>query len=484
MRNKIILINPGKHWFGAASVIKPPTSLLPIGGMLDKHGYKVEIFDARLEDYHNLDLENVLAVGITCMSGRPIKNALEICKYIREKDKSIVIIWGGAHASMLPEQTVSNPYVDVVVRGEGEVTVLELMGALKSGKPLGTINGITYKNNGKIVSNPDRPFMNLDDAVDLAYHLLKREYLEKYKPEECFYYPDSRGCPYRCTYCYNTYFCRSTWRSKSIEKIREELKWIYKKYKPKYLLFMVDNFFVNKKRVEQIANIIVEEGFKFDWGADVRANYFDNFDADFLNLLRKSGCKGLNIGAESGSQRVLDFVQKDIKLEQTLKAAKMLKDAQINLTLFFMIGFPTQTREEVMETLDFIDKIEKINPNAKSLIAVFTPYPGTKLFDLVIKDFGFKPPQSLEEWGDWMFSTGESTTWFDPKYNKFLRRVTQTSLLRAVNLFVPSDISTMAKQIARIPFATCAKFRWSHRYFGASIDLGLWTLIQKQRGYA
>lgn len=483
MRDRIILVNLGKLWFGSTSKIIPPTSILPVAGMLDKHGYKVEIFDARLEDYHNLDLRNVLAVGITCMTGRSIKHGIEICRYVKEMDKDIIVIWGGIHASLLPEQTVSNPYVDIVVRGEGEIAMLELIKALEKDKPLEGIRGIVYKRNGKTVTNPERPFMNLDDTVDLAYHLVPKKYMEKYKPEEGFFYPDSRGCPHRCAYCYNAVFCHSTWRSKSADKIIEELRWIEEKFNPKQILFMVDNFFVNKKRVHELATRIIEEGFDFEWSADVRTNYFDNYDVEFLKLLRESGCKMLHAGAESGSPRVLDFIKKDITTEQTVNAVKMLKEAGIGTTLFFVIGFPTETREETLETLNFMDKLERINPDVKQIISVFSPYPGTMLFDLAVKEFNFRPPQSLDEWGNWMFSAEDNITWFDPKYRKFLIHVAQISRLKSSTFNFTTNVKDLLKEVGRLPFAISARWRWSNRFFAMPVEWEAWGLIQKWRGY-
>lgn len=483
MGEKIILVNLGRHWFGTTQIMMPPTSILPIGGMLDKNGYKVEIFDARLEDYRNLNLNNTMWVGITTMTGRTIKQGVEISKYVKEKDKDIPVVWGGVHATLLPEQTVAHPNVDIVVRGEGDITALELTKALETGDSLSNVRGITYKNDGDIISTPNRPFMNLDDAADLPYHLLKNEYKRQYSIDTTFFYPDSRGCPHRCRYCYNTIYCNSIWRSKSVDKIISELKWIAENYHPENILFLVDNFFVNKKRVEEILKRKIEEGLDFEWWGDCRANYFDKFDDDFLGLLKKSGCKGLNIGAESGSQRVLDFIKKDITINQILNTVEKMKKFELDTMLFFVIGFPTETLDETYQTLDLIDRINKINKKAESFISVYTPYPGTSLYDLVVEKYGYKLPQTLEAWGGWLFSSEKNITWFTPEYSHFLQSIAQISRFRIIKFGHPSNLKDFAKQILKLPFSIAAKLRWRYREFRYPIEWKIWSAIQKSRGY-
>ncbi|MDI6642006.1 MAG: radical SAM protein, partial [Elusimicrobiota bacterium] len=390
---------------------------------------------------------------------------------------------GGVHATLLPEQTVAHPNVDIVVRGEGDITAVELTNALETGNSLSNVKGITYKNDGDIVSNPNRPFMNLNDAVDLPYHLLKKEYKKQYSLNTTFFYSDSRGCPHRCRYCYNTIYCNSIWRSKSVDKIISELKWIVENYHPENILFLVDNFFVNKKRVEEILKRKIEEGLDFEWWGDCRANYFDNFSDDFLDLLKKSGCKGLNIGAESGSQRVLDFIKKDITINQILNTVEKMKKFDLDTMLFFVIGFPTETLDETYQTLDLIDRINKINKKAESFIAVYTPYPGTSLYDLVVEKYNYKPPQTLEAWSDWLFSSEENITWFTPEYGHFLQSIAQISRFRIIKFGHPSNLKDFAKQILKLPFSIAAKLRWRYREFRYPIEWKIWSAIQKSRGY-
>lgn len=477
----VTIVYPGKKWIGATTPLLPPLSALPLAGVLEREGYKPGILDMRLEDYRKIDVENQICVGISAMTGSQIKFGLKAAKYVREKDPEIPIVWGGIHPTLLPDQTLADPLVDIVVRGEGELTLLDLVRTLEKGGKLEEVQGLSYREDGKMVNTPDRPFMNLDETYDLPYHLLKS--LKEYHPEKVFYYTDGRGCPHRCTYCYNSAFCRSTWRTKSTSKILDELTWAVETFKPEALDFKEDNFFVSKKRIEEICRGMVERGFDVTWHADCRVDYFRRFDKDFMDLIVKSGCHGLNLGGESGSQRVLDFVKKDITVEETTDAIKKCREYGIQNLLFWIVGVPTETREEMLQTLKMVDLAYQLNPNSSSIVTLFSPYPGTPLFSYLGERYEMKIPKSLEGWGKWTVSTAENAFWLDYKYAKQLEYIAICSRLISHNPTLKKEIGPLVKEILKTPFSTLSKLRWRKRYFGLPVDMAIWRQMQEVRGY-
>lgn len=485
MGSDVVLFFPGSTFIGSIGNMYPPLSLLPIANVLREEGYDAEIIDTRLEDYRKAKLDDALYVGISSITGRQIRQGLEISRWVGERYPDLSIVWGGIHPTLLPEQTIENENVDMVVRGEGERTCLELAQALEGEKGLEEIKGLTYKEGRKIKSNPGRPFLDLDtETSDIDYTLLKG-HEEEYRLSETFHYTSSRGCPHRCNFCYNTKFCENTWRSKSVPKIEEELAEVVDRYHPKRINFLEDNFFVKKSRVEAICSAIIREGHDIEWTADVRANYFDRYDRGFMETLRKSGCKELIIGAESGSPRILEAIQKDITVDQVRDAVKKSLEQGIEVFGLFMVGFPGENARDVELTMDLIDELTKMDKErVKTTVSIFSPYPGTRLYDSVVKDYDFTPPGSLEAWGEWNFSSIANTPWFDPEYRSFLEAVANIARVKSAKFEWSKNPMVLGKSVVRSFFVNSGKFRWQRRFFKSPVEWKVWTMIQRWRGYA
>jgi radical SAM superfamily enzyme YgiQ (UPF0313 family) len=485
VKNEVLLYFPGSTFIGSIGSLYPPLSLIPIGNVLRGEGYKAKIIDARLEDYRKTKLDDALYVGISSITGRQIKKGLEIARWVKGERPDLPVVWGGVHPSLLPEQTIEDESVDMVVRGEGERTCLELARTLENGKGLDRIRGLTYKEDRKIKSNPDRPFLDLDTETSDTDYSLVEKYENAYRLSETFHYTSSRGCPHRCDFCYNTKFCDNTWRSKSIEKIEEELKEIVERYHPKRINFLEDNFFVKKRRVEAICSAILREGYDIEWTADVRANYFDRFDRAFMETIRRSGCQELIVGAESGSPRILEEIRKDITVDQIRDAVKKSLKEGIGVFGLFMVGFPGETIRDVELTMNLIDELTRMDERrVKTTVSIFSPYPGTRLYDRVVRDYGFTPPESLEAWGDWNFSSSANTPWFDEEYRSFLEAVANIARVKSAKFEWSKNPLVLGKSIARSFFVHSGRLRWQHRFFRSPIEWKVWAMIQRWRGYA
>ncbi|MBU0762783.1 MAG: B12-binding domain-containing radical SAM protein, partial [Candidatus Altiarchaeota archaeon] len=392
---KIILIYPGRK------TLKPriPLSLLALSVELEKKGYLTEILDLRNDNWVKHLKDEAYAYCITSMTGDQIKSALKMCKIIKKKHVNAKIIWGGVHSTICPVSTARNRYVDFVVRGEGEKTLIELLDSNFDREIIENIRGITFYESDKLVHNPDRPFLDMDELETPDFNKLK---LDKYRSYDAFPYESSRGCPGKCKFCYNNSFNKGGWRSKNPKKVIEELTNLSRMHGVKSFDIVDDNFFADKERVETICKGLIESGFGSKWMASCRINDFISFDAVFLGLLKDSGCDFIRFGAESGSDKTLKALAKDITVTQIKKTSDICSRHKINHGFYFIIGLPDETYEDILKTIDVYDLVESDVEKIERFMALYNPYPGNPLFGKICAK-GFEPPEKLEGWGDFNY---------------------------------------------------------------------------------
>lgn len=470
MVSNIILTYPGK--FGSLNP-NLPLALPYLAGVLEKEGHKPKLLDMRVEDYESVSIESVDLVGISCLTGPLLQYALEFAKYVRSKDSDVKIVWGGVHPSCRPEQTAVNEYVDIVVRGEGELTFTEIANSLEKNGKIDDIRGITYKDlDNKIRHNPDREFMNLDILhYDLPYDLLKLDKYPSFRNNN-FDIQTSRGCPFHCTYCFNQFFNKSIYRSKKAEFVADEIEYVVDKYHIKHISFIDDEFLIKKSRDEAICREIINRGIDIGWNAICRADTFIRYPDDVCKVFLKSGLKEFSFGVETTSPRLMKMINKDTTPDIILKAAEKAKNLNIKTGYLFMCGFPTETLNDIYMSMDFIDELKVINPSAKFLFAIYTPYPGTDLYDMVVnnKDLHYHPPQTIEEWGQYDFLHFRAP-WLDKKYLDFLKHLSTIS--RFGFWTFPEWYQKFPFNLAHNTFVFMAKKRWESRFFKFPFELML-----------
>ncbi len=482
-RKSILLIYPGPK----TSLPRFPMSVIVLGSYLRKNGYNVRILDTRIEDYENMDLGSVLCVGISSMSGVQLEHAVKIARYIKEEKSEIPIIWGGVHPSFFPAQAIKSRYIDVVVRGEGEETLLELVQKIERNESIENVKGITYIQDGKVVDNPDRGFMELDKLELPAYDLLE---LEKYADlTDGFSYESSRGCPHRCKFCYNLYFHKRKWRGKNSKKVLDELESIVRRYKVKKIYFVEDELFANRSRAKEIFEGICRRDLGIEWSAFCRADFISRRTDSEIKLLKDSGCEILSIGVESGSPEMLRKINKDITVEQVEDAVRKCVKCDIMPVMSFIIGIPGETKEDMFKTLRFYDKLmktsEKIEING---CFVYTPYPGTPIFEIAIQK-GYKPKESLEEWGQWKYSDVANTPWLTTREKNELDIISTIARFRYFvhrlefysERYKHKKIGTFLTMVLyrlSLPFFRfSANYRWKNHFFQYAFEWKMWIYI-------
>jgi radical SAM superfamily enzyme YgiQ (UPF0313 family) len=427
---EILLINPPPvpNWdYQKKNLYAFPCGILSIGTVLKKNNFSVKLINgAYEEDYLKKCLEivkfnNLLYVGISAMTSQ-VSTGLEIAKKIREVDPLVLLVWGGVHPTLFAEQAVRHALVDVAVIGEGEYTCLDLAILRRQRKDCKNLKGAICKIGNNFVKNQAREPLDLENLPFFDYSLINVEqYIQKDRREvggwtleggskrRSLPILSGLGCPYRCSFCIES-ITKKKYRRRSAESLIAEIEKLIVQYGINDVSFIDDLFFVDKNRLFRFLDLLEERKIDISWSTSVRANFFNKnyLNVDLLKRMRRLKCYHLGLGAESGSERILKKIDKQISKQDVIRAAKWCKDTDINIVFSFMIGLPGETEEEMRETIGFAFDLVNQNPLKSCIIGpnVFRPYPGSNLFKECVEKYNFRIPQSLEEWSK-VFSVEE-----------------------------------------------------------------------------
>lgn len=394
---------------------RPPLGILTIAGPLLEEGFTVTILDERVE----LDFSNTLkkelskgpiCVGISSMSGWPIKNSLRISRYIKENTR-IPVVWGGVHTSLFPGHVINNEYVDYIVIDDGEETLPQLLKCIDGGgmSDLGAIKGIGFKKNGKSIITDTAPPADISKNPPVPLHLLDFSKYTQHKTREISHrsglnvnhnipVETSRGCPYSCSFCTESKR-KKKWRALSPTRVISDIKHYIKVTGSKGFSIVDDNFFGQPSRGREIIDLLVKENLDISWHTNVTARLVSNSDEQFLHQMEKSGCKLLVMGAESGSPRILKMIDvKKATVEDIIEANRKLAKTNIISSFICIEGFPTETAEDIKKTFMLSIKLLTENGNAINSNVFLIPTPATVIADMAlgekIKTMG------LEDWSE------------------------------------------------------------------------------------
>ncbi|MHC4945339.1 MAG: B12-binding domain-containing radical SAM protein, partial [Planctomycetota bacterium] len=311
-------------------------------------------------------------VGFTCLTP-VIYRTFELAAMVKEISSDIRTLVGNVHPTILPEESLNDPHIDIVVRGEGEVTLHEYLEHVEGKKKLEDILGISYRKDGEIIHNPDRPYeRDLDVFPRFAYELLYESIPGQDVPATIL---TSRGCPYRCIFCSSRSISGFRYRMNSAERVVADVEYLIERFGFDGFWVADDNFAADRKRVEDICRAFIRKGFKLKWSCQTRG---DAVDEEILKLMKQAGCNTISFGLETGTQRLLDLIRKSEKLEDNVRAVKLAHKAGLITRGAFILGLPTETREESLQTIRFARSL----PLDVAKFALATPYPGTELYQI------------------------------------------------------------------------------------------------------
>ena len=403
---KILLIDPPFKRFTGFVNFYFPVGLAYLAATVRISGHKTAIFDVdalqkgsdldfsneykKLELYRQglnndthvvwRDIENILEnykpdlVGITAMTTK-FGSVLKTAEVVKRYNPECMVVTGGPHPTFLAEQTLKSKDIDMVVRGEGEKTFLELIKAIESNSDLGAVQGISFKRDGSIIHNQPRKFIeDLDQIPFPARDLLMNQ--KNYTSEDVGIIMTSRGCPFNCSYCCHMW--QKKVRNRSVDNVIKEIKEVKQQYGTRQFEFKDDTFTLNRKRIIQLCEGLISEKLKINWGCTTRA---DLIDEELIKKMKKAGCNVIKLGIETGSEKILKDTKKGVTFEQMREAAKLLNKHNLFWSGYFMVGLPTETEEDIRKTCEFM---EELNPHYAGL-GVYNPFPKTELFEQGIR---------------------------------------------------------------------------------------------------
>ncbi len=382
----MLFINPAVDSVSQPKVVKKftyacfPTSVGFLAGyLIGKKGDKVEVIDEQITDIEPGLLEDALGrLKNPRIAGIPnltvtTKRVIEITRMIKRIDPKVLIVLGGIHPTVLPEQILKRSEADVVVRKEGELTLGELYDHVREGRDYKDIRGISYKRDGGIYHNADRELMkNLDDIPPFAYELFEAN-LDRYNDFGTII--SSRGCPFDCIFCSQRAISGNTYRFFSVSRVLDDIKKLVDRYGQKKIWFIDDSLTINKKRLFDLLDGIIASGYhkKVAFIGTTRGK---EITYDVLERFKAANFISLAFGVETGSERLMKVIDKKELVEDNVRAIKMCKEAGIMSDASLIFGLPTETRRDRYDTLKMVCSLPL--DGARFNIAI--PYPGTELY--------------------------------------------------------------------------------------------------------
>lgn len=381
---KVLFVNPpqtaSKYKF--MGVIAPPLGIAYMAGVLQENNIDVEILDASAEDMDFKDVEKELLkrkpdlVALTALTPT-IGRALETAQVVKETLPDSIVVMGGYHPTFNFIETLEDENVDIVIRGEGEYIMLNLVQALENQSSLHEVKGIVFedKNSKEIVVNPEAPL--IQDLDELPFPALNLLPMKKYRLLDMDTHMTTmittRGCPMQCSFCSSAAMHGKKIRERSVENIVDEIEYLKTNYDIDTIAFMDDTFTLKKRKVMAICDEILKRNIEIMWGCTSRV---DTLDEKLLKKMKEAGCITIFIGVESADQQQLDNMCKNTTIAKIENAFKIAHKLKIRTIASVALGMPGDTKEIMNKTVKFVHKLK---PNY-AIYSLATPYPGTRFY--------------------------------------------------------------------------------------------------------
>ena len=399
-RDKVILFYPAYE----GPPLGAPVCLLALAASLRAAGFRPVIIDAAIEpDYKRRvceELEGACCLGISVLTGPMIRGAIEVAKAVKAIAPKLPVIFGGWHPTLMPDETLAEPYVDIVVRGQGEVTICELARALVEKRSLSEIAGISWKTDVMRTHNPDRPVEMLDNLPMPAYDMVDFDSYERVGGVRKLAYATSIGCPYACNYCTDMVFYKRRFNALTAERVVQEMTDLVRRHRIEEVALLDSNFPVDLKRAMAIAKGIYESKVKFRWTFQASTDFICRMSEEEVRLLGASGVTVMGFGTESTSEAVLKLMNKrHQRVNEMYETARRAAIGGIRVTFNLIFGYPGETEADRRQTVQTMSDIGRQFTNVNFSPNVFTPYPGIPIWPQ-LRELGVREPKSLKEWAN------------------------------------------------------------------------------------
>jgi len=477
IRVKVLLFLPPYE----GGVFGPPLGLLSLAASLRQSGFESVIIDGAIQpDYLpaiESHLDDSLAFGISLLTGPMIRDAIHVSEHVRRLRPDLPIIYGGWHPSLMPAQTLREPFVDFVVMHQGEETLVEILRRLQKRASLDMLPGCWFKKNGRIIANPDRPPSPLSALPLPAYDVVDFDAYARRSGARKLPYATSIGCPYACNYCTDMVFYNRRFNPLDADRIVDEVTSLVDRYRLDEVALVDSNFLVQTKRASAIAEGFLQRRTRFRWTFQASTDLLCRMSDEEVEQLAGSGVSHIGFGTESASPEVLRRMNKaHQEIPDMFEAARKCHRAGIRTTFNLIFGYPGETESDRNATLRVMGDIAARYDNVTFSPNLFTPYPGIPIWP-ELRQLGLKEPASLAEWS----ACGLGTTALP-----WLNHAECRKLQRSMSYFLLDNHLNKLRRKTRSSFARRAMtllrkplhWRLRHAFFRWPVEL--WISMARQ----
>jgi anaerobic magnesium-protoporphyrin IX monomethyl ester cyclase len=428
MKRKVVLFYPPYD----GPPLGAPLCLLSLAAPLLKAGFDVAVIDAAIhpqwESTVVRELRDALCLGISVLTGPMIRGAVRMAKTAKRDLPGVPVVFGGWHPSLLPGQTIQEKFVDCVVRGQGELTLLEVAERLADGKEYRDVAGVSSQPFGFPQHSPERRVALLDDLPTPAFELADFDRYEKVSGERKLAYATSVGCPYACNYCTDMVFYKRRFNALAPERVVNEVTQLVERYRIDEVAMLDSNLPVDWRRALEIARGFRDSKLRFRWTFQASTDFLCRMSDDEVRLLGESGVSHMGFGTESTSSSVLKLMNKrHQRVDEMFETARKASLGGIHVTFNLIFGYPGETEADRVETLSTMSDIARQFWNVSFSPNIFTPYPGIPIWP-ELRAAGLREPQTLEEWAELPLG-GSTLPWLKGKELESLWRMLEFFLL-------------------------------------------------------
>jgi radical SAM superfamily enzyme YgiQ (UPF0313 family) len=451
-----------------------PLGILAVSTPLLRAGFQVRIIDSTITPGFRRrvleELSDALCLAVSLVTGPMIRETVEIARAAKRLYPNKPVILGGWHPSLLPDQTLAAEFVDVVVRGQGEEAMLEVVERISEGESLGGIPGVGYKDEGRLVFNPPRELRPLSEMPPKAYQLADFDAYQRVCGRRWAMYISSLACPYNCSFCTNAGVYSRQWNALEPGQVAEETTDLARRYGLELLWVVDDNFLVDIHRAVAIGEAILRRGVPFEWSIQATTNLVARLSVEALKLLRRAGLTQICHGAESASPKVLKLMNKDFQeLETIHTAAEKCTAAGIRPSFNIIFAFPGEGEKERRETVRFIMDTCRRYPKAEFWTNIFTPYPGSPVMQKVA-EYGIEAPQSLEGWAEF-FPRYTTLPWLKGRAHRRVQVMRDYLRLAFERVPIAKDSRRPLTRAVHKAIGRSARWRLDHDVYGLPVEL-------------
>jgi len=478
-KNQIVMVYPYQG-FSGTYVKHSPLALLYSSSEIVKFGYDVKIYDTRAVSgdwrpgLKQLITDQTLCVGISVMSGSPIKHAISIGRFVKSLSSDVPVVWGGPHATFYPETIIRDEWsADYVISGYASKSFKDLVDCIANESQPSAVNGVAWRDGEAIRSNPDQQ-KSFEDIhyKDIPYHLIEdySPYGQLDQDKRIFSMYSALGCPYQCTFCSSPAqykpIAGKKWTPLDHNYVVDHVEHVIEKYDANYIYFIDDDSFPKLQHVENIIDSIRERGIQVGLGfRGARINEIKKMSHEFLDKLASGGTDIMHIGAECGSDRILKMLKKNCTFDDIVQSnQKLASHPEITAAYNFIMGLPTETLDDLKKTRDLMIRLVEDNPNCIVFAPnKFRPLPGTELYIQAQEEWGYEMPSTLDAWSE-IEVEGDPITkqWYEKGMREFGNMLLITSYFVDNKIEKTTEGTTLFTRFARLTnriYGPIAKFR-------------------------